>query len=79
MACGILGAGAGIKPISPALEGRFLSTELPGKSLLVFILDFFLQLKEISFSSTDSGLVSWIGFPQLFNFSHIFHLCLHIL
>ena len=32
--CGILFPGPGIKPMSPALAGRFLTTGLPGKSLL---------------------------------------------
>ena len=38
-ACGILVLWPGIKPASPALEGGFLTTGLPGKSqdLLVFI------------------------------------------
>ena len=33
MACGILVPQPGIKPASPALEGRFLTTGPPGKSL----------------------------------------------
>ena len=33
-ACGILVPQAGMEPASPALEGRFLTTRPPGKSLL---------------------------------------------
>ena len=33
VACGILVPWPGIKPVSPALEGRFLTTGPPGKSL----------------------------------------------
>ena len=32
MACGILVPQPGIKPMSPALQGRFLTTGPPGKS-----------------------------------------------
>ena len=35
MACGILVPPPSIKPMSPALEGRFLTTGLPGKSVHV--------------------------------------------
>ena len=35
-ACGILVPRPGMEPASPALEGRFLTTEPPGKSLLYF-------------------------------------------
>ena len=31
-ACGILASQPGIKPAHPALKGRILTTELPGKS-----------------------------------------------
>ena len=31
-ACGILASQPGIKPAYPALKGRILTTELPGKS-----------------------------------------------
>ena len=34
MACWILVLGPGIKPVSPALAGGFLTTGQPGKSLL---------------------------------------------
>ena len=37
VACGILVPQPGIKPVSPALEGGFLTTGPPGKSLIVFI------------------------------------------
>lgn len=33
VASGILVPGPGIEPVSPALEGGFLSTGIPGKSL----------------------------------------------
>ena len=33
MACGILVPQSGIKPTTPALEGKFLTTGPPGKSL----------------------------------------------
>ena len=36
-ACGILVPQSGIKPISPALEGRFLTTGPPRKSLFLFL------------------------------------------
>ena len=35
VACGILVPQPRIEPVSPALEGRFLTTGLPGKSLLL--------------------------------------------
>ena len=38
MACGILVPGPGIEPVPPALEGRFLTTEPPGKSHPAFLL-----------------------------------------
>ena len=37
MACGILVPQPGIKPMSPALEGRFLTTELPRKYQLLLL------------------------------------------
>ena len=37
-ACGILVPQAGIEPMSPALEGGFLTTGPPGKSLLYYNL-----------------------------------------
>ena len=39
--CGILVPQAGIKPVSPALEGSFLPTRPPGKSLPVHFLSHF--------------------------------------
>ena len=39
--CGILVPQPGIKPVSPALEGRFLSTGPPGKSLPIHFLSHF--------------------------------------
>ena len=39
MACGILVSQAGMAPVSPALQGKFLTTRLPEKSLNVWILD----------------------------------------
>ena len=36
-ACGILAPQAEIEPMSPVLEGRFLTTGPPGKSCLYFI------------------------------------------
>ena len=39
-ACGILAPPGGIKPASPALEGRFLTTGPPGKSLSNLICSF---------------------------------------
>ena len=42
VACGILVPRPGIKPVSLALEGGFLTTEPPGKSLIVFCLEFLL-------------------------------------
>ena len=41
--CGILVPGPGVESVSPALEGRFLSTELPGKSLGNFFFFFSSQ------------------------------------
>ena len=38
VACGTLVPQSGIKPMSPALEGRFLTTGPPGKSLFLFLL-----------------------------------------
>ena len=37
--CGILGPQPGIEPLSPALQGRFLTTGPPGKSPLLSPLD----------------------------------------
>ena len=37
-ACGILAPQPGIKPMSPALEGGFLTSGPPGKSLLIAFL-----------------------------------------
>ena len=37
-ACGILAPGQGIEPISPTLEGGFLTTGPPGKSLYVLLI-----------------------------------------
>ena len=37
--CGILVSPPGIEPMSPALEGRFLTTGPPGKSLSLYFLD----------------------------------------
>ena len=37
-ACGILAPQPGIKPMTPALEGGFLMTGPPGKSLLIAFL-----------------------------------------
>ena len=39
MACGILVPQPGIEPISPALEGKFLTTGPPGKSLTTSLLN----------------------------------------
>ena len=39
MACRLLVPGPGIKPISPALEGRFLITGPPGKSHCAYFID----------------------------------------
>ena len=39
VACGILVPQPGIKPMSPALQGRFLTTGPPGKSPLLSPLD----------------------------------------
>ena len=39
MACGILVSQAGIEPVSPVLEGGFLTTGPPGKSLHVHFCD----------------------------------------
>ena len=36
-ACGILAPWPGIKPAAPALEGKVLTTGLPGKSLHIFL------------------------------------------
>ena len=38
--CGILVPRAGIKPVSPAAEGRLLTTGPPGKSLLYFAVSY---------------------------------------
>ena len=43
-ACGILVPRPGIEPVSPALEGGFLPTGPPGKSLYVFFMCFFLYV-----------------------------------
>ena len=37
MACAILVPGPGIEPTSPALQSGFLTSELPGKFLFMFI------------------------------------------
>ena len=37
VACAILVPGSGIEPTSPALQGGFLHSELPGKFLFMFI------------------------------------------
>ena len=37
VACGILVPQPRTSPVSPALEGRFLTTRLPGKSLLLMV------------------------------------------
>ena len=39
-ACGILAPWPGIEPSPPALEGKVLTTGLPGKSLMCWILYF---------------------------------------
>ena len=39
-ACGVLTPWPGIKPVTPALEGRVLTTGLPGKVLFIFHLSF---------------------------------------
>ena len=54
-ACGILVPRPGIEPVSPALEGRFLTTRPPGTSLCWFIFEptpfSSLDLCESSFSA----------------------------
>ena len=40
-ACGILVPRPGMEPVSPALEGRFLTTGPPGKSRAQFLMRFF--------------------------------------
>ena len=47
VACGILVPGPGIEPVSPALEGRFLTTGPPGKSVDLFFFVCFPYVTEI--------------------------------
>ena len=47
MAWGILVPGLGIEPLSPALEGRFLTTGPPGKSLKLYFKAYILYLVTI--------------------------------
>ena len=42
-ACGILVPWSGIEPASPEVEGRFLTTRPPGKSLGFFLTEFTLK------------------------------------
>ena len=44
MAWGILVPGLGIEPLSPTLEGRFLTTEPPGKSVKLYFKAYILYL-----------------------------------
>ena len=50
MACGILVPQPGMEPMSPALEGRFLTTGPPGKSLEYFFF-------KSDFIETENALV----------------------
>ena len=43
--------GPGIKPVSPALVGRFLSSVPPGKSLLLFLIFWFFWQRHVDLSS----------------------------
>ena len=38
VACGILVPRPGIEPVSPVLQGRFLTTGPPGKSLIIVLI-----------------------------------------
>ena len=57
--CGILAPRPGIKPTSPALEGRFLTTRAPGRSLRYTLLVPFLMVfpKGLSLTLFSSHLL----------------------
>ena len=46
--CGVLVPQPGIKPVSPALESKFLTTGSPGKPIFVFYIDRNYNIEEVS-------------------------------
>ena len=66
-------SGAGIEPTSPALAGRFLTTEPPGKSLplissLISVRILWVALRTLSFLICKMGMQDLVIF-QLQNLS----------
>ena len=61
-ACGILAPEPGIKPVSPAMEGGFLTTGPPGKSpFQEFYRYFFGSLNRVSLSFQQQDLFQWVS------------------
>ena len=56
---GILGPQPGMEPTSPALEGRFQNTGLPGKSLMKVLKSIFPKFLCLSFTLRKTKQVVW--------------------
>ena len=65
--CGILVPRPGIEPASPALEGGFLTTGPPGKSLFLYF--FWNKVQRQSFLSHLGDLIFWLDAQKIFFFS----------
>ena len=71
-ACGIPVPQPAVKPVSPALEGRFLTSEPPGKFLVYCFVLFCFYNSQVW---VDNSLWFWFGCPWWFSDAEYIFMC----